>query len=162
MRKIVLVLGILLVIAMVLPAAAVQPSSVKTTGGGFVTCPDGQKCTTAWTAQWIISKEVNWVKGQAQAQHRSGADTLHADIDNLAYYFGDPVTKVIISGIVTQAPDAPGWLNQRICFVVVDGGKGGDDYVTAWYFGDWRTCANLDQSAFQLIKGGNAIVSVTP
>ena len=158
MRKIVLVLGILLVIAMVLPAAA-APAIAKTTGGGYWICWDDQKCGSSWTAQATLANYPYAAKGQAQAQHRSFAGTLHAQIDQLG------ITEdniAFVSGIVTNAPDAPLWLDKRICFVAIDGGKGGDDYVTDWWVGDINKCYDdysLDYLTFHLIEGGNGIIN---
>jgi hypothetical protein len=155
MKKIVIALGILLVIAMVLPVAA-APAIAKTTGGGFVICPDGQKCTVAWTAQADPTNYPYGAKGQAEIQARSGAGTIHAQVDQL----GIAADVAYVSGIVTSAPDDPSWLGVRICFVVYDGGKGGDDYISDWWRGDIELCyEDIEDDDFYLIESGNAIVT---
>ena len=151
MRKIVLVLGILLVIAMVLPAMAapLTPKIVqKVTGGGTYTFYDGVKWTKAFTAQMLSDGTV---KGEWQAQSPSpGPGTWHADVTELitgTYGRGQMAGKTgaIIVGVV-QSADDPNMVGDTECMLLVDNGQGkkaAPDQIFGAYKGDANFCWDL-------------------
>jgi len=137
----VIALGILLVIAMVLPVMAV-PAVQKATGGGFYKFGDAQ-FVKSFTAQ----KDANGVvKGQWQAQSRPTWGTWHADVTELE------VVKnwAFIGGVIRSAPDSPLMVGTKVCMIVVDNGQGKDavDQMTATYSGDVDFCATLFNPTF--------------
>jgi len=130
MRKMVIALGILLVIAMVLPVMAV-PAVQKATGGGFYKIGDAQY-VKSFTAQ----KDANGVvKGQWQGQSRPTWGTWHADVTEL-YVVGN---WAFIGGVIRSAPDpdSPIVVGTQVCMIVVDNGqgKGAVDQMTSTYAG---------------------------
>jgi len=150
MRKIVLVLGILLVIAMVLPAMAVplEPKIIqKVTGGGWYEAYDGIKWTKAFNAQM---DSFGNVKGEWQAQSPGGPGTWHADVTYLAtgtYAYGQMAGKTgaIIVGVV-QSADDPNMVGDTECMLLVDNGQGkkaAPDQIFGAYKGDAQYCYDL-------------------
>jgi len=147
MRKMVIALGILLVIAMVLPVMAV-PAVQKATGGGFYKFGDAQY-VKSFTAQ----KDANGVvKGQWQGQSRPTWGTWHADVTELKVVSN----KAFIGGVIRSAdPDSPIVIGTKVCMIVVDNGqgKGAVDQMTATYAGDMEVCANLFNPLFYDFTG---------
>ena len=151
MRKIVLVLGILLVIAMVLPAMAapLTPKIVqKVTGGGTYTFYDGVKWTKAFTAQMLSDGTV---KGEWQAQSPSpGPGTWHADVTELitgTYGRGqmEGKTGALVEGVI-QSADDPTLVGTTMCMFLVDNGQGkkaAPDKIFGAYNGDIAFCSEL-------------------
>jgi len=120
MRILVLGLGILLVIAMVLPVMAV-PAVQKATGGGWYSSESGEKVTNAFTA---ITDKNGIVKGQFQAQYRQSWGTVKVDVTQLIV----TDNRADIGGVITSisSPDWQGLLGKNFCVSVVDNGEGKD------------------------------------
>jgi hypothetical protein len=118
MRKLLLGLGILLVIAMVLPVMAV-PAVQKATGGGWYSTFFGEKVTNAFTA---ITDENGIVKGQFQAQYRQSWGTVKVDVTELIV----TGNRADIGGVITSisSPDYQDLLGENFCVSVVDNGEG--------------------------------------
>jgi len=154
MKKLAMGIGLLLFLAIVLPVAAVPVRLSMTSGGVKIICPNGngEKCGISWNARIDNSGNVN---GNAQLRADFPDITLHANIDqllvcgNIAY----------VGGVVTFSPDEPTWLNKHICFKVMDGGKGGDDYISGWYEGNIGFCKQTPFPPFYLIVSGQANVA---
>ncbi len=118
MRKLLLGLGILLVIAMVLPVMAV-PAVQKATGGGWYSTFFGDKVTNAFTA---TTDENGIVKGQFQAQYRQSWGTVKVDVTELIV----TGNRADIGGVITSisSPDYQDYLGKNFCVSVVDNGEG--------------------------------------
>jgi len=153
MKKLALEIGTLFLLASVLPTVAAS-MIYKTSGNGYYSCLDGQTCHTSWTAQ--VDK-FGQVKGDAQTQQRSGLGTLHAHINGL-YVVG---STAFVRGVVYNPLDAMHRPRVEICFVVKDGGNGGVDQITRWYYDmDLPDCViNEPRLEFHELLGGNAIVA---
>jgi len=149
MKKLAIGIGMLLLLAVVLPVAAAPVRLSMTTGVGYIICPNsqGEKCRMSWTAQTDKFGNVN---GQAKLTAGFPDITLHAKIDQLDVING---SIAYVGGVITYSPDEPDWLNQHICFKVKDGGKGGDDYISGWYKGDANFCKGPTFPPFYLFNG---------
>jgi len=150
MRKIVLVLGILLVIAMVLPAMAVplEPKIIqKVTGGGWYEAYDGIKWTKAFEAQMLSDGTV---RGEWQAQSPTGPGTWHADVTVLqtgTIQRGSQIgkTAALVEGVI-QSADDPTLVGTTMCMFLVDNGQGkkaAPDKIFGAYNGDIEFCTEL-------------------
>jgi hypothetical protein len=153
MKKLAIGIGILILLAVVMPAVAAPVRLPMTTGAGYFICPNsnGEKCKISWDAR--MDKLGN-VKGNAQLMGGYPESTYRARIDKIEIY--DNVAYV--SGIITFS-SIPEWVDGPVCFKVKDGGKGGDDYVSSWYMAEIDFC-KYEQSPpyFYLLEGGRATV----
>jgi len=148
MRKLLLGLGILLVIAMVLPAMAVplEPKILqKVTGGGWY--DTGAKWIKAFTAEKLSDGTV---RGEWQAQSPGGPGTWHADVTDLSlgtYAAGRMAGKTgaLIVGVI-QSADDPTLVGTTMCILLVDNGQGkkaAPDQIMGAYKGDGSFCWEL-------------------
>lgn len=170
MRKSVLLLGILLVIAMVLPAMAVplEPKIIqKVTGGGTYYSYDEVKWTKAFTAQMLSDGTV---RGEWQAQSPApGPGTWHAvvtDIETGTFGYGpmEGKTGALVVGVVTSADD-PSMVGDTECMLLVDNGQGKNaapDQIMGAYKGDGEYCFDLYElgAPWYDFKGNIQITSV--
>ena len=117
MKKLRLGMGILLLLAIVLPVSA-APAIQKVTGGGWYVYSDGSHTTKSFTVQ--VDAQGN-VKGKWVVNSYIKEGTFRADVTSLQI-IGN---RAIIGGRVTDTPEDSGVpVGEKICMVVVDNGQG--------------------------------------
>ena len=100
MKKLTIGIGILLLLAIILPVAA-APAVQKVTGGGWYVYSDGSHTTKSFTAQ--VDAQGN-VKGKWVVNSYLKEDTFHSDVTSL--FVTD--NRAIIEGVITFAPKGSG------------------------------------------------------
>jgi hypothetical protein len=151
MRKMMIGWGILLMIALVLPAMAVplEPQIfTKVTGGGWYESYEGIKWTKAFTARMDASGTM---KGEWEAQSPApGPGTWHAEVtfvETGIFTSGSKAGKIgaLVVGTVTSADD-PSMIGDTECMLLVDNGQGKNaepDQIMGGYNGDRDYCYTL-------------------
>lgn len=155
MKKLAIGIGVLLLLAIVMPVVA-GPADHKITGGGWLVNQRGNEVWKVFNAQIDIDGNV---KGQIQNQGGQSG-TWHADVTDLIVVDN----KAIIEYYVTFAPDNPSMLGKTFCIIVIDNGQGMDaapDQFSSTYNYDASWCAD-DQNPWIVMLdliGGNFQVS---
>jgi hypothetical protein len=140
-------MGILLVIALILPVAAAPPVQMINGGGWYIYPIDGVRVIKSFSAK--IDAEGN-VRGQWAVHGAPQYNSFHADVVDLII-IGN---RAIIKGVVTSIP--PGSevaLGAEICMVAVDNGHGkGVDQISETNEG-WTSCDYLSEEQLHKYYG---------
>jgi hypothetical protein len=117
MKKWMIIIGMMLVLALVLPVAA-APAVQKASGGGWYLYFDGTRVTKSFTAQ--VDAEGN-AKGEWIVTAAPKTEAFKADVTGLQV----SGNRAIVEGVVTFAPKGsivP--VGAYVCMVAVDNGEG--------------------------------------
>ena len=170
MRKSMTGLGIVLMIALVLPAMAgpLEPlTSMKVTGGGWYESYEGIKWTKAFTARM---DSFGTVKGEWEARSPApGPGTWHAKVrlvETGIFANGSQAGKIgaLVVGVVTSADD-PSMVGDTECMLLVDNGQGKNaapDQIMGGYNGDGNYCYTLYRFNAALWRDFRGNIQIAP